>query len=116
MIVMTVTVASMSPVTVSVSAPVTVVVIVPGTQAGAGSHVLEEQVVALGRCAVSRTVHGSAAAEVALGVAHDVLGVCGGRHLQLEPPAIVVAAQGPEVGLMDSLNPLELHHLLVRIW
>ena len=69
----------------------------------------------------------------------DILGVCGGRHLQLEPPAIVVAAQGPEVGLlqisrnnvifrrsmlcdhlstthMDSLNPLELHHLLVRIW
>ena len=31
----------------------------------------------------------------------DILGVCGGRHLQLEPPAIVVAAQGPEVGLLQ---------------
>ena len=41
MIVMTVAMPPMSPVTVSVSAPVTVVVIVPGTQAGAGSHVLE---------------------------------------------------------------------------
>ena len=62
------------------------------------------------------------AAEDVLGVAHDVpeeggdedtdltsddildniLGVCGGRHLQLEPPAIVVAAQGPEVGLLQT--------------
>ena len=62
------------------------------------------------------------AAEDVLGVAHDVpeeggdentgltsddilqediLGVCGGRHLQLEPPAVVVAAQGPEVGLLQ---------------
>ena len=41
MIVMTVSMAPMSPVAVAVSAPVTVVVIVPGAQAGAGSHVLK---------------------------------------------------------------------------
>ena len=64
------------------------------------------------------------AAEDVLGVAHDVpeegreedtdltdddilnidnvLGVCGGGHLQLEPPAVVVAAQRPEVGLLQT--------------
>ena len=35
-------------------------------------------------------------------VTDNVLGVCGGGHLQLEPPAVVVAAQGPEVGLLQT--------------
>ena len=77
------------------------------------------------RMAVMRTL----VTELADGILDNILGVCGGRHLQLEPPAVVVAAQGPEVGLlqisrnnvifrrsmlcdhlstthMDSLNPL----------
>ena len=35
-------------------------------------------------------------------ILQDILGVCGGGHLQLEPPAVVVAAQGPEVGLLQT--------------
>lgn len=53
--------------------------------------------------------------EYHLRVAHDVLGVCVTRHLQLQTSAVVVSAEGPEVSLVHSLHALQLHHLLVGI-
>merc|ERR1719312_653940 len=55
------------------------------------------------------------ASEDVLGVADDVLGVSIPRHLQLQTAAIVIGAQGPEMCLMHSLDPLQLHHLLIRV-
>ena len=73
------------------------------------------------------------AAEDVLGVTDDVLGISIARHLQLQAAAIVIGAQRPEMRLlgtnnrlkinflssansyMHSLDPLQLHHLLIRV-
>jgi len=50
-----------------------------------------------------------------LSVTHDVLSVRVTRNLQLETSAVVVGAQRPEVRLVDPLDSLQLHHLLVGV-
>ena len=44
-------------------------------------------------------------------MADDVLGVGVVGDLELEASDVVVAAKGPEVGLLDVQNTLELAHL-----
>jgi len=51
------------------------------------------------------------APEDQLRVADDVLGVCVVRHLQLESADVVVAAQCPEVRLLNVQNAMELTYL-----
>ncbi len=47
-------------------------------------------------------------AEDHLSVADNVFGVRVGGHLKLKSSTVVVGAQGPEMGLLYSLNPLQL--------
>ena len=44
-------------------------------------------------------------------MADNVLLVGGGCHLQLDPAAVVVGAEGPEMGLLHTLDTLQLPNL-----
>ena len=55
------------------------------------------------------------ATENVLSVADDVLCISIGRHLELQSATIVISAQCPEMRLVHSLDPLQLHHLLIRV-
>lgn len=50
-------------------------------------------------------------AENHLRVAHHILGIRVRGHLQLQAADVIIAAQGPEFRLLNSLNALELKNL-----